>query len=1118
MATNPITTPSQKVVSNPVVTPQSVLNPNDASYSIPATAAQINTAKQQQAAQVSPFTPGIVMPSLSNPQTTYQTAQSTGPTKVTPYVAPAQPAPQQYVSNDGGNTWVLPSSTTPSSSSASSATPTASTPTPTTSSQPQGTTPQSSTAPTSTSTTFTPLVPPQKAQTGLVSDSLTASINAASTPSSVYTSDASDAANDEMSSTLDTMQATSLASIPAYSDPTTEAYMQSLAAEAAQIASYVTNPDSDPQAQVLSQMQTSFAQSGQLNMANIQADADQQYQSAIQQNAQQVGEEKVAEATSGTLGSPLGIAQMATVYKNNAAALNTIKVSENDALSQAQINLQQGELGVAQQYAQLADTRRQQFNDLNDKQFATVQSIQQMAIQRSQLAMSLQNQYWSNKQNQQTDVQTQANAFAANNMDWSVLPDAFKQEAAQAYGSPAAAQSFYNGSLKDQQATSTEAFNTNTDNFYKTASQIPEGSNQTLYRPNPDGTFSKVDFSAGAILTENGEQYRLLTDNTDPKNPQQIKVDLGLAPSPNTSFLPGGDGSTLAVTRNADGSFTTKTIIDAAGNPVGVNNAIVSTNSYVQNSPGGNQSWQDINTSTGSGAFAAFKQGIVNEESGGSYSSIGKVTSSGDRAYGKYQVMGDNIASWTQQALGKPMTSAQFLADPKAQDATASYIMMQKFNKYGDWADVASAWFTGGSVAENSNKSDVNGTTTPDYVNNVMSGMQKALGSQTGPQLPTNNGLSYQLNTPVGSNVTAPTSSGVVTAVSQTGQFQDGSTMYSVTVKDPTTNTQHVINGIADPHVQVGQSWDNSTTPPSVGAAGSQGTTLEVQNANGTPIMPKGPDLATQVANGKTWGSLDFIPGTTQAQTSYQRIKTDLEKTGDLNAALSAMQGDPVLREVMPSVYMPSLQASANIGQQNASKVSLANQRTQQSIQNFKGRGINQVLREQGFSSDPTIQAYLKAQPIISQIDTANTTGVIPDQVALSALDMVDSLGGDTNQAINGQSYGDLLTTIQNKIAGKGGVISDQTKQAIVSYVKSLYNNYQSQYQDRIKFYNGQLQSQGYDPVLGDVSQAMSSFDALNDPSNPQNPDNQTAIQEDNSIQDDSGTTMNADGTFNVTP
>src|SRR5690348_11620676 len=64
----------------------------------------------------------------------------------------------------------------------------------------------------------------------------------------------------------------------------------------------------------------------------------------------------------------------------------------------------------------------------------------------------------------------------------------------------------------------------------------------------------------------------------------------------------------------------------------------------------------------------SYAHAISANESGGNYGALGPVTRTGDRAYGKYQVMGANIPQWTAEVLGHAMTPQQFLASPQAQD------------------------------------------------------------------------------------------------------------------------------------------------------------------------------------------------------------------------------------------------------------------------------------------------------------------------------------------------------------------------------------------------------------------------------------------------------------------
>lgn len=119
-------------------------------------------------------------------------------------------------------------------------------------------------------------------------------------------------------------------------------------------------------------------------------------------------------------------------------------------------------------------------------------------------------------------------------------------------------------------------------------------------------------------------------------------------------------------------------------------------------------------------------------ESSGNYSAKGEVLTKGmfkgDRAYGKYQVMGRNVPVWTKQALGTAMTKEEFLADPKAQDLVAEYKMQSYFDKHGTWDDVAAVWFTGNPVAKMGNVDD-GFTSAPDYLKKFRNARQTILGA-----------------------------------------------------------------------------------------------------------------------------------------------------------------------------------------------------------------------------------------------------------------------------------------------------------------------------------------------------------------------------------------------------
>lgn len=125
----------------------------------------------------------------------------------------------------------------------------------------------------------------------------------------------------------------------------------------------------------------------------------------------------------------------------------------------------------------------------------------------------------------------------------------------------------------------------------------------------------------------------------------------------------------------------------------------------------------------------AAKAAIANIESGGNYKALGPTTEKGDRAYGKYQVMGANIPSWTKQALGVSMTPQEFLASPEAQERVFEDQFARNTAKYGSPQDAASVWFSGKPLAKAGQRADILGTTVPAYVNkfNEVYGRQPAV-------------------------------------------------------------------------------------------------------------------------------------------------------------------------------------------------------------------------------------------------------------------------------------------------------------------------------------------------------------------------------------------------------
>jgi hypothetical protein len=122
----------------------------------------------------------------------------------------------------------------------------------------------------------------------------------------------------------------------------------------------------------------------------------------------------------------------------------------------------------------------------------------------------------------------------------------------------------------------------------------------------------------------------------------------------------------------------------------------------------------------GSDSWLARQNAIAGLESGGRYHALGPVTRKGDRAYGKYQVMGANIPDWTEAALGQRLTPEQFRASASAQDAVFRHRFGDYVDRYGE-EGAARAWFGGERNINNPQARDQLGTSVGNYGRNYLS-------------------------------------------------------------------------------------------------------------------------------------------------------------------------------------------------------------------------------------------------------------------------------------------------------------------------------------------------------------------------------------------------------------
>lgn len=147
-------------------------------------------------------------------------------------------------------------------------------------------------------------------------------------------------------------------------------------------------------------------------------------------------------------------------------------------------------------------------------------------------------------------------------------------------------------------------------------------------------------------------------------------------------------------------------------------------------------------------ALSPFAGAISNIESGGRYDLLGPATRSGDRAHGKYQVMGENIGPWTEAALGRRLTPEQFLASPDAQEAVFAHQFGQYVKKYGP-EGAARAWFAGEGGMNHPERRDALGTSVADYSRRFMNGLGPSMAyADEAPQAPVHPAMTFGQDRP----------------------------------------------------------------------------------------------------------------------------------------------------------------------------------------------------------------------------------------------------------------------------------------------------------------------------------------------------------------------------------
>jgi hypothetical protein len=127
------------------------------------------------------------------------------------------------------------------------------------------------------------------------------------------------------------------------------------------------------------------------------------------------------------------------------------------------------------------------------------------------------------------------------------------------------------------------------------------------------------------------------------------------------------------------------------------------------------------------------RNAIASIESAGSgdYKALGGIIGrSGDRAYGRYQIMGSNIPQWSKEVLGREVSVDEFMNDPKLQDAIFDKKFGDYVRKYGE-ENAARAWFGGEGNINKTGTEDPNGLNIGDYGSKYLAALGQAKGPVT---------------------------------------------------------------------------------------------------------------------------------------------------------------------------------------------------------------------------------------------------------------------------------------------------------------------------------------------------------------------------------------------------
>lgn len=412
------------------------------------------------------------------------------------------------------------------------------------------------------------------------------------------------------------------------------------------------------------------------------------------------------------------------------------------------------------------------------------------------------------------------------------------------------------------------------------------------------------------------------------------------------------------------------------------------------------------------GDMGSFGNAISSIESGGRYDALGPITRTGDRAYGKFQIMGANVGPWTREILGREMTPQEFLANPEAQEA----VFRGKFGQYAQRhgpEGAARAWFAGEGGMNDPNRRDQLGTSVAAYADRFnrslggqptqvasldpSTGVAQALASQPGGQpapaaggdmqgiaqslatvpasqpAPTNNRLS-QLLAASASPWAPKGASGILGALVQSElkqQAQQRQSQQDLQRRQGAAQSAGIDPRFAaDPELWKGAVGQQFRAPPS--SVGEYGFYEQQEHAAGRQPLPYGEWDQQRRRSSATNVSLNTVEGLQEAQTKA-RIAIDTENAKEIGKqALAGQRLVPLLDQVerladkTPGGWAGPVAASLSRAYAAAGWEVPEGWSNAELLQSISQRLIP-IVREPGPTSERELGIYLRAVPGLMQ-------------------------------------------------------------------------------------------------------------------------------------------------------